>query len=223
MIASDAVEKSRLLKSLGINVNFAPVADVCTDTSGFIYGRTFGQDAVATAEYIKTVVKAMNSEKMGSVLKHFPGYGNNEDTHAGIAYDNRDYNTFVTSDFIPFKAGIDQGAGMVMVAHNVVSCMDSSYPASLSARVHEILRTELGFDGVIITDELSMEGVKQFADDDTIAVLAVQAGNDLLCCTNFEEQIEAVITAVKNGNISEERINESVIRILKLKISLGIL
>ena len=223
LIRSDAIEKSRLLKSLGINVNFAPVADVCTDTSGFIYGRTFGLDATATSQYIKTVVAAMNSENMGSVLKHFPGYGNNEDTHEGIAYDERDYNSFVTSDFLPFQAGISEGASMVMVAHNVVYCMDSTYPASLSVKVHNILRNELGFDGVIITDELSMDGVTQFADDDTIAVLAVQAGNDLLCCTNFEEQIAAVIAAVKDGTISEERINESVIRILKLKMSLGIL
>ena len=223
LVRSDAIEKSVLLKSLGINVNFAPVADVSTDASNFIYKRTFGQDATATAQYVRTVVSAMNSEGMGSVLKHFPGYGSNEDTHTGIVYDTRDYNTFVTSDFLPFKAGIDEGAGIVMVAHNVVYCMDCEKPASLSAKVHKILREELSFEGVIITDELSMDGVTEYADDDAIAVMAVQAGNDLLCCTNFEEQIKAVIAAVKAGTISEERINESVMRILKLKMSLGIL
>lgn len=220
---SDAREKSRLLKSLGINVNFAPVADVSTDSGDFIYARTFGKDAASTAEYVKSVVSVMNQENMGSVLKHFPGYGNNEDTHTGIAYDNRSYDSFVKSDFVPFEAGIGAGADMVMVAHNIVYCMDSEYPASLSAKVHKVLREELGFTGVIITDELSMAGVQDFAEDDEIAVLAVKAGNDLLCCTNFEEQIDAVIAAVKNGSISEERINESVLRILKLKISLGIL
>lgn len=223
LIKSDTVEKSRLLKSLGINVNFAPVADVSVDSEDFIYGRTFGKSAVETEEYIKNVVSVMKQERMGSVLKHFPGYGNNEDTHTGIAYDNRSYESFVTSDFLPFKAGVNAGADIVMVAHNIVYCMDSQYPASLSPKVHEILREELGFSGVIITDELSMAGVQQFAEDDEIAVLAVKAGNDLLCCTNFQEQIKAVINAVKNGAISEERVNESVLRIIKLKISLGLL
>ncbi len=222
-IESDAIEKSKLLKSLGINLNFAPVADVSTDSSDFIYSRTLGLGATETATYVKTVVEAMNGEGMGSVLKHFPGYGGNEDTHEGIAYDNRSYQSFLESDFQPFRAGIDSGASMVLVAHNIVYCMDSEYPASLSAKVHAILRDELNFDGVIITDELSMEGVKQFASDTDVAVLAVQAGNDILCCTNFEEQIQAVIDAVNAGTISEERIDQSVSRILKLKIKLGIM
>ena len=223
LIKQDAIEKSELLESLGINLNFAPVADVSTDRTDFIYRRTLGLGASETSTYIRTVVNAMNSRNMGSVLKHFPGYGGNEDTHEGIAYDDRAYDTFVSSDFLPFEAGIDSGASMVMVAHNIVYCMDDKYPASLSIRVHEILRKDLGFDGVIITDELSMEGVKQFASDKDVAVLAVQAGNDLLCCTNFQEQIGAVIDAVKSGDVSEERIDESVMRILKLKHNLGII
>lgn len=91
LIESDAREKSRLLKELGINLNIAPVADLSTDANDFIYDRTFGKDANETAEYVRSVVKVMNQEQMGSVLKHFPGYGNNEDTHVGIAYDNRSY------------------------------------------------------------------------------------------------------------------------------------
>ena len=101
--------------------------------------------------------------------------------------------------------------------------MDSVYPASLSENVHKILREEIGFDGIIITDELSMSGVSAFASDADIAVLAVQAGNDLLCCTNFETQINAVINAVRDGRISENRIDESVLRILRRKISSGII
>lgn len=223
LIIKDAIEKSELLQSLGINLNFAPVADVSTDKADFIYKRTLGLGASETATYIRKVVNAMNSRNMGSVLKHFPGYGGNEDTHEGIAYDDRSYDTFISCDFLPFEAGIDSGASMVMVAHNIVYCMDDKYPASLSAKVHKILRKDLGFDGVIITDELSMEGVKQFASDKDVAVLAVQAGNDLLCCTNFQEQIKAVIEAVKSGAISEERIDESVLRILMLKHKLGII
>jgi beta-N-acetylhexosaminidase len=160
---------------------------------------------------------------MGSVLKHFPGYGNNVDTHTGIAYDNRTYETFLNSDFLPFQAGIDSGANMVLVSHNVVSCMDSQTPASLSSQVHKILREELKFTGVIITDDLAMDGVRNFAEDTKIAVQAVKAGNDMLCCTDFEVQIPAILEAVKQGEITEERIDESVLRILELKISLGII
>ena len=165
----------------------------------------------------------VSQEQMGSVLKHFPGYGNNSDTHTGIAYDERPIERFVNSDFLPFQAGIDAGADMVLVAHNVVSCMDDQVPASISLPVHNILRNELGFDGVIITDDLVMEGVRQFAGDAEIAVRAVQAGNDMLCCTDFEVQVPAVIKAVETGEITEERLNESVLRILKMKIKLGII
>lgn len=223
MVRSDTYEKSALLKSLGINMNFAPVADVSQSPQDFIYHRTFGRSAGETSQYVSNVVSVMKQQKIGSVLKHFPGYGNNSDTHTGIVYDQRSYESFQTSDFLPFKAGVSAGADAVLVAHNVVYCMDSVYPASLSENVHKILREEIGFDGIIITDELSMSGVSAFASDEDIAVLAVQAGNDLLCCTNFETQINAVINAVRDGRISENRIDESVLRILRRKISLGII
>lgn len=223
LIQSDTQEKCKLLHSLGINLNFAPVCDVSQNPDDFIYDRSFGQDAEQTATYVRLVVQTMSEEGMGSVLKHFPGYGNNADTHTGIAYDNRSYETFLNSDFLPFQAGIDSGANIVLVSHNVVSCMDGQTPASLSPQVHKILREELGFTGVIITDDLAMDGVRDFAGDTEIAVQAVQAGNDLLCCTDFEAQIPAVLEAVKQGEIAEERIDESVLRILELKISLGII
>ena len=243
MIRSDTQEKGQLLQSLGINLNFAPVCDVSQDPQDFIYARSFGQDAEQTAEYVRTVVQTMSQEQMGSVLKHFPGYGNNSDTHTGIAYDERPIEGFVNSDFLPFQAGIDAGADMVLVAHNVVSCMDDQVPASISLPVHNILRNELGFDGVIITDDLVMEGVRQFAGDAEIAVInkapvtrwvldscpklkmiAVMAtGFNVLCCTDFEVQVPAVIKAVETGEITEERLNESVLRILKMKIKLGII
>ena len=124
LIRSDALEKCQLLSSLGINLNFAPVCDVSQNPDDFIYERSFGQDAQHTAEYVKTVVEVMTGQGMGCVLKHFPGYGSNEDTHTGIAYDQRPYETFLNSDFLPFQAGIDAGAGMVLVSHNVVGCMD---------------------------------------------------------------------------------------------------
>ncbi|HIW73216.1 MAG TPA: beta-hexosaminidase [Firmicutes bacterium] len=222
-VRSDAVEKCRLLKGLGINLNLAPVCDVSVNPEDFMYGRTFGKDAGQTARYVETVVRAMKEQGMGCVLKHFPGYGNNEDTHTGVAYDHRPYETFAASDFLPFQAGIDAGADIVLVSHNIVRCMDSLYPASLSPRVHEILREELGFDGVIVTDELAMDGIRDFVDAEQAAVLAVQAGNDLLCCTDFEAQIPAVLRAVEDGVISKKQIDRSVRRILELKLSLGLL
>lgn len=223
LIINDTIEKATFLKSLGINLNLAPVCDVSTDSTDYIYPRSFGKDAVLTSEYVEKVVTTMNKQRIGSVLKHFPGYGNNLDTHTGIAYDNRDYETFVTSDFLPFISGINAGAGAVLVSHNIVNSMDENYPASLSSKVNQILREDLNFDGVIMTDDLYMKAIQNYTGDSEAAVLAVLAGNDLICCTNFEEQIPAVINAVNEGLISEERLNESVLRILIWKHKLGII
>lgn len=222
-IISDTKEKCELLKGLGININFAPVCDVSTDKNDFIYKRTFGKDAGSTSQYIKTVVSTMSEYGIGSVLKHFPGYGNNVDTHTGIAYDKRPLSTFENSDFLPFQEGIAAGAGAVLICHNIVECMDKDLPASLSPEVHRILREDLGFEGVIITDDLYMDAIKEYFPVDKAAVMAVEAGNDLLCSSDFEEQIAAVCNAVTDGTISEDKINQSVSRILKLKIQLGII
>ncbi len=223
LVRSDAQEKCRLLESLGININFAPVCDVSQDPADFIYDRTLGRDAQETSQYVAAVVETMAEEGMGSVLKHFPGYGNNTDTHTGVAYDDRPYDTFLTSDFLPFQAGIAAGADMVLVSHNIVSAMDEASPASLSPEVHRVLREDLGFTGVIVTDDLVMDGVRDFAGDDEAAVLAVQAGNDLLCCTDFQTQVPAVLAAVESGEISEEQIDTAVLRVLTMKLRLGIL
>lgn len=223
LVRSDTKEKCNLLRSVGINLNMAPVCDVSENPKDFIYRRSFGQNAGQTADYVQAVVEVMDEENMGSVLKHFPGYGNNVDTHIGIAYDERSYETFLTADFLPFQSGIDSGADMVLVSHNIVKCMDEQYPASLSLKVHEILRKELRFSGIILTDDLAMEAVGDFVPDTQAAVLAVQAGNDIVCCTDFEVQMPAVLAAVQRGEISEERIDESVLRILKCKIERGIL
>ena len=222
-ITSDAIEKSKLLRSLGINVNFAPVVDVSENPNDYIYNRSFGSDADMTAQYAKKVVKAMHKEHIEPVLKHFPGYGNNVNTHTGIAHDTRSYEQFETSDFIPFQEGVKAGANIILVSHNIVHSMDDKYPASLSSKVHKILRETLSFDGVVVTDDLYMEGITQYVKKEEAAILAVQAGNDLICCTDFQTQISAVVSAVKDGRISEEIINSSVRRILKLKKEMGIL
>ncbi|MBU5453991.1 glycoside hydrolase family 3 protein [Caproiciproducens sp. MSJ-32] len=223
LIISDTEEKAKLLKNLGINLNLAPVADLSTNPYDFIYDRTFGKDAFETSKYVETVVKVMKDQNIGSTLKHFPGYGNNLDTHTGISIDERSYKNFLENDFLPFKAGIKAGAGSILVSHNIVKAMDENLPASLSTNVNKIIRDELNFDGVVMTDDLQMDAIKEYIGDASSAVLAVQAGNDLIIASNFELQIPLVIEAVKNGEISEERINEAVLRILSWKFELGIL
>lgn len=222
-IKKDTEEKSELLKSIGINLNLAPVCDVSTDPSDYMFKRTFGKDAELTGEYVEQVVQTMCEMHMGSVLKHFPGYGNNIDTHTGMAQDTRSYETFQNSDFIPFIKGIQAGAGAVLVSHNIVTSMDAERPASLSPIVHQILREELGFEGVIMTDDLYMEAITEYAGEEEAAVLAVLAGNDMLCCTNFDKQIPAVLNAISEGRIAQEQIGASVLRILSWKLELGII
>ncbi len=221
-IVEDTKEKCSLLSGLGINLNLAPVCDLSQDPDDFIYDRSFGQDARHTASYVREVVQTMTRSRMGCALKHFPGYGGNVDTHTGIAYDHRPYETFRSEDFLPFRAGIESGAGMVLVSHNVVVCMDDRLPASLSPEVHRVLREELGFGGVILTDDLVMDGAGEFGSAEEIAVLAVQAGNDLLCSSEFELQIPAVLDAVRSGKIPMEQVDQAVLRILRLKQSLGL-
>ena len=222
LIYEDTINKANFLKELGINVNFAPVVDVSTNPDDYIYKRSFGKNANLTSEYASTVVTAMKEANIASVLKHFPGYGNNTDTHTGIAIDNRTLETFKESDFLPFEAGIKAGANIILVSHNIVTNMDSNNPASLSTRVHEILRNDLGFAGVIITDDLYMDAISKNYDS-SVAVLAILAGNDLICTTDFESQIPEVIAAVEDGTISIDRINESVRRILELKLELNLI
>lgn len=222
-IRRDTGEKDRLLSALGINVNFAPVADVSTSSSDFIHGRAFGQDAAATAEYVRAVVDVMNGDGMGSVLKHFPGYGNNADTHTGIAVDQRPMETFAASDLLPFQLGdSDAGKTAVLVSHNIVECMDPDLPASLSPAVHDLLR-ELGFDGVAMTDDLAMDAVAAYAADGAVAAMAIQAGNDMVVTTDYRTQIPKVIEAVENGTLNETAIDTACRRVLAWKQALGLL
>ena len=218
-------ERNLLLAGLGFNVNLAPVADVSTGPDDFIYKRSFGQDAGATADYIRLVVQEMRSDNMGSVLKHFPGYGGNEDTHTGIAVDTRPMEQFLAEDFLPFSAGMESGGGKtaVLVSHNIVQCMDAELPASLSPAVHRVLRQDLGFTGVIMTDDLAMEAVSAFAADGAVAVMAIESGNDLIITTDYHTQIPKVIQAVESGRLSTDTITAACRRVLEWKQALGLI
>ena len=216
-IVDDTVQKTQLLQSLGLNVNLVPVADVSTNPSDFMYARTFGQGAAETADYVKNSVATYNQQRMACALKHFPGYGNNEDTHTGIAFDHRPYETFMESDFLPFAAGIEEGAPMVLVSHNIVNCMDSEHPASLSPEVHRVLREDLGFTGLILTDDLSMEAIPAYTGGENPCAAAINAGNDLLLSSDLQADYNALLAAVQDGTVTEERLDESVLRILAMK------
>lgn len=223
LVLSVERDKIRTLQGLGLNVNFAPVCDITQQEGAFLYDRSLGQDARTTAGYVGRVVSLYGEEGMGCVLKHFPGYGNNPDTHTGIAVDERPYEAFQREDFLPFEAGIQAGAGCVLVSHNIVTCRDGEAPASLSPEWHRVLREELGFTGCIITDDLVMDAIQEYCDASSAAVQAVQAGNDLLCCSDYETQYPAVLAAVESGELSEERIEESALRVLHWKEELGLL
>lgn len=220
-IINDSREKSELLKSIGINMNLCPVVDIPTNTSSFIYARSYGKGAEETAEYASKVINQMNSDNMIASMKHFPGYGDNVDTHTGIAVDKRNYEIFEQSDFLPFISGIENRCPTILVNHNIVNCMDSSMPASLSENVHRILRDDLGFSGLIITDDLAMGAVKSYVTNGEAAVQAVLAGNDMIISSDFKSQSREVIDAVKIGKISEETINNAVRRILACKYYYG--
>lgn len=222
-LIQDSAEKSQLLASLGINMNFAPVCDLPDSENDFMYARSFGLNVNDTIAGVSALVKQMNADNTIAVLKHFPGYGSNVDTHTGVAVDDRPMEEFREHDFRPFVAGIQNNAPCVLVSHNIINCMDGEAPASLSSAVHEVLRTELGFEGVIVTDDLSMDAITTFAGAGQAAIQAVQAGNDLLCVSDYKTQIPAVIEAVNNGIISETRLNESVLRILLMKMQYGII
>lgn len=228
-------EKSILLKSLGFNVNLAPVADVSTNSGDFIYDRTTGMDAEETADYTARVTEAQSFYGLGSVLKHFPGYGNNKDTHTGVAVDERSMETFLEQDFLPFQAGIAVEETVwpsgelrrlrpaVLVSHNIVGCMDPNLPASLSPEVHRILREDLDFDGVVMTDDLAMDAVSAYAAGGNVAVMSIQAGNDLVVTTDYRTQIPRVIQAVRDGALEEAVVDGACLRVLRWKLELGLL
>ena len=220
VFAEDAWEKSTTLLGYGVNVNLAPVCDVSMDPGSFIYDRTLGLDAAAQADYAESVVSAMAESGIGSVLKHFPGYGDNADTHTGIALDERPMEAFLEGDFLPFRAGLAAGGRTtaVLVSHNIVSCMDPDLPASLSPAVHEILRQELDFDGVVMTDDLAMKAVADYAKDGAVAVMALAP-----ITGDYRSQIPKVLEAVENGALSETVVDGACRRVLAWKQALGLI
>lgn len=217
MIIATEKEKISLLRELGLNLNLAPVADISMNPNDYMYNRSFGQDAASTSNFIKYVVQTNYENQFASCLKHFPGYGSNADTHTGIAIDERSYENFLESDFLPFQAGIKEEVPTILVSHNIVKSMDESYPASLSYKVHQILRNQLKFSGLIITDDLAMDAISKYTNDENSAVLAIKAGNDLVITSNLQADYEAVLKALQDGKISSSIMENALKRVIAFK------
>ncbi len=216
-------EKAELLKSIGLNLNLAPVADISTNEDDFIYIRTFGEDADKTSEYVTKMVGYANSNKINSTLKHFPGYGNNTDTHTGVAIDKREYSAFEENDYKPFEAGIKANVPSILISHNIVTCLDENTPSSLSSKVIGELRNKLGFTGIIMTDDLAMDAVKEYVDNGKAATMAINAGNDMIITSDFMSMKNELINSVKSKEISEDTINKAVTRVIAWKYYSGLL
>lgn len=217
-IKEETTQKTRFLQSMGMNLNFDPVADIVTKKSAYMYERSAGEDSDTTAFYVKTVVETMAEENMISCLKHFPGYGNNGNTHKTYIKDKRKLQSYRESDFIPFEEGVAAGADMVMVSHIVMEKVDPDMPASLSKDVHTLLREELDYDGIVMADDLNMQAVLSQMSLEEASGIALAAGNDMIFSADFAASLKGVKEAVKKGLVTEAQIDESVKRVLKLKI-----
>ena len=202
-VRQETISKINLLKSMGVNLNFNPVADIVNNEDAYMYERSAGDDAETVSGYVETVVAVMKEYNMGSCLKHFPGYGNNVNTHLTYAIDKRKLSVYQTQDFLPFEAGIKQGADMVMVSHIVM----------------KKVREDLNFQGVVIADDLKMKAILNQMTIEEATEQALAAGNDMIFSADFAASMKGAKSAVENKKLSEQRINESVARILTMKIN----
>lgn len=216
------------MKEMGFNLNFAPVADVSETAEHTIMGsRTYGSDAEVTSDMAAAFIRGIQAEGVSAVLKYFPGQGSlTADTHKGAADIIKTIKELRKTEFKPFSAGIDAGVDFIMVGHaSVSSVTENQTPASLSKlMIAEILRNELQFDSVVITDSMNMKAITETYSAEEAAAKAVKAGADMILCPdNGREAYEGIRKAVKDGEIEEKRLDESVLRILRVKIRRGMI
>lgn len=210
------------LYELGFNVDFAPVADVVADVENSAIGtRSFGSDPAAVGDMVSSMVSGIQDTGISSCLKHFPGIGAaSEDTHDGMVVIEKSAEELSASELIPFKAGIGAGAHFVMVGHaSLPNVIGDNTPCSLSeAVITNTLRGELGYNGIVITDAMNMSAITEYYAADEAAVMALKAGADMILMPeNFETAYNGVLAAVQEGVIAEERVNESLKRIYRVK------
>ncbi|MBR6252949.1 MAG: glycoside hydrolase family 3 protein [Clostridia bacterium] len=221
-VIADSKEKNEFLQSYGINMNLTPVVDLPTNNESYMYKRAISNDEPIASEFAEKVIERMNEDKMLSSMKHFPGYGDNVDTHTGIAIDERTKEDFVERDFKPFIAGIKAGAPTIMVNHNILKNIDDKYPASISKEVHDILRDELNYSGLIITDALNMDAIKKYVENGEAGAQAVISGNDMIITNSLEAHIKEIINAMNEGRVDLEQINVAARRVVACKLAYGI-
>lgn len=213
------------LQSLGFNFDLAPVADVWSNPKNTVIGdRAYSDDFNQAAELVQAAVFGFHDGGVGTALKHFPGHGDTStDSHDGAVYVNKTLDQLRAAELLPFQAGIAADSDMVMIGHLICTQIDNQ-PATFSYKiVTDLLRGELGFDGVVITDGLQMGAMTNSYTGAQIALNAINAGCDLLLCpANPWECINALMDAVQNGSLAEERIDQSVTRILTMKAQRGI-
>lgn len=211
------------LKELGFNMDFAPMADVWTNQENTIAQyRAFGSDPETVSEMVSEAVKGFYSQGIYTVAKHFPGHGGTSgDSHEEAVYLNSTKEELESCEFLPFQAAIDADTEFVMVGHiSLPNILEDDTLASLSEEVvTEMLRNDLGFDGIVITDAMNMGAITNDYTSAEAAVQAVQAGVDMILMPqNFEDAYQGILSAVNSGTISEDRIDESVRRILEVKM-----
>ncbi|MCD8096604.1 MAG: DUF3221 domain-containing protein [Lachnospiraceae bacterium] len=214
------------IRELGFNLDFAPVADVDSNPDNPVIGdRSFGTDAALVSEMVSAAVQGFQESGVLSTLKHFPGHGDTAtDSHEGYTELNKTLEELWELEFVPFQSGIAAGADFVMVGHiSVPQVTGDDVPTSLSGTMIDILKNDLGFDGLVITDSMRMEAITDRWSSAEAAVLAVQAGVDMIPMPeNLEEAVTGILDAAESGEISEERIARSVQKILETKIRAGI-
>lgn len=215
------------LKELGFTVDMAPVADVLTNDKNTVIGdRSFGSDASIVDQYADAYSDGLHSKGILSTYKHFPGHGATEgDTHEGYAYTNKTYEELKEAELVPFASAKRNKIDMVMVAHIAVpNVTGDNTPSTLSYKmVTEILRNDLNYNGLIITDAMNMKAITDNYSSKEATVKAIQAGVDIvLMPQDFKASVEGVLEAVEKGEITEERINESVLRIIEKKLKIKV-
>ncbi len=218
-IEKDTINKSNILNSLKINVNLAPVVDVSNSDEDYIYERTLKEDTSKVSEFAKTVIKASKNTGVSYTLKHFPGYGNNEDTHTSSSTDMRSLELIKERDIPPFKEGIAAGAEAILVSHNIVNSIDSENPSSLSVKVHEMLRKDLQFSGIVISDDMEMKALSGIEDSIT---KAISSGNDLIIVGDYAKAFEEIKKSLEEKKISNNLIDRAVFRVLAWKYYKGL-
>lgn len=219
LILADNKTKNTLLASLGLNINLAPVLDISTNNKDYIYSRSIGLSPEETGYFAKAVIESSQGSAISNVLKHFPGYGANLDTHKNTSIDNRSLDDIKTG-LIPFQMGIDAGTEAIMVSHNVVTAFDSENPASISLNIHNYLHQDMAFQGIIMTDDLSMSATKSIKN---IGVQALLAGNNILIIKDYAKITKEIILAINKGHLSERYIRELAIKNISWKMYKGLI